>query len=434
MNKPTKAINKKDLLFLLLFRTVYLIFIASMIFSLRAITSISTGALFTAGLFFLNKENKGFSVQKDLLLFSLSCSGLFLLNLISIASMPGGVKAWTNILLTSGILFLPIAVILSRHFILQNAVFMLRSLFILLFIACTYCLGMAIIRFINTGDSSVFFYHSLVHPLKYHAVYFSIILFIALVYLAENYHIGIFQGYQRFRIVLILFFSVFLILLSSKLVIGFYTAFLITTFHRSWTKKRQRKQPLFLIIVFLISLGLVLLSSPVKKRFQEIASGNLSLIQQESFNPGVYFNGLQFRLLQWKFVPEILQERKKWITGVGSLQSQKILDSEYVRRKMYVGDTNKGDTGLLNYNTHNQLLQSLLEYGISGGIIFLLVIASIVLMACQKREFAYTMIMLLLILYAFLESMLKTQYGIILLTFLPVFLYHFQKKTVLDAH
>lgn len=428
MNKVLTAINKQDLFLLLLFRAIYFVFITSIIFSFRAITSISTGALFATGLFFLNKKNKGLSVQKDLLLFSLSCGGLFLLNLISIVFISGGYKAWNNILLTSGILFLPIAVILSRHFILQDTVFLLRSLFNLLFIACIYCLGMAIIRFINTGDSSVFFYHSLVLPLKYHAVYFSIILFIALVYLAENYQIDIFQNIQKFRIVLIFFFSVFLILLSSKLVIGFYTGFLIITFYRSWIKKNQRKQSLFLIAIFLISLIIVLFSNPVKKRFQEIASGNLSLIQQESFSPGVYFNGLQFRLLQWKFVPEILRERKNWVMGVGSLQSQNILDSEYVRRKMYVGDPNKGDKGLLNYNTHNQLLQSLLENGIVGGIIFLFVIVSIVLMICQKREFAYTSIMLLLILYAFLESMLKTQYGIILLTFLPLFLYHFQKK------
>lgn len=434
MNRPTTAINKQDLFLLLLFRVIYFIFIGSIILSLRAISSISTGALFAAGLFFLNKKNKGFPVQKDLLLFAISCGSLFLLNLISIVSIQGGDKAWNNVLLTSGILFLPIAVILSRYFILKDSAFVLRSLFILLFIACTYCLGMAIFRFIDTGDSSVFFYHSLVLPLKYHAVYFSIILFIALIYLVENYHVGIFQSYQSFRILLILFFSVFLILLSSKLVIAFYTGFLVTTLYRSWKKRKQHNQPLFLIAVFLISLVIALFSSPVKKRFQEIVSGNLSIINQESFSPGVYFNGLQFRLLQWKFVPEILQERKKWITGVGSLRSQEILDGEYIRRRMYVGDPNKGDTGLLNYNTHNQLLQSLLENGIAGAIIFLLAITSIVLMIYQKREFAYTTIMLLLIIYAFLESMLKTQYGIILLTFLPLFLYFFQKNTVLDTH
>jgi len=428
MNKSESVTDNQVSVLQLLLRVIYFIFIAGFFFSTRAISSISTGFLFAAGLLLIGKKNHDFPVRKAVLLFVTSCAAIFFLNFFHLLFTGEGANAWSNILLTSGILILPIALTLSRSFISQNTTFFLTSFYTLLFAACSYCLALAVIRFFNTGETTVFYYHSLLKPLHYHAVYFSIIIFIVLVCLVENYPINIFQGKYQIRIALVLFFTLFLILLSSKLVISFYLGFVVLVLFRNLVNQKSYKKLFLVLTILLISLSGIFFSASVKDRFRDITSGSLTILSQDTFNRGVYFSGLQFRLLQWKFVPEILQKKDKWVSGVGADQSQLILNNEYARRKMYTGDPTRDDTGLLNYNTHNQFLQSLLENGIPGAIIFLCIIVSLVWMASQKKIFAYTSILLLITLYSFAESVFKTQYGILLFTFFPLVFYYFPKK------
>jgi len=429
MNKPESVTDNQVSVLQLLLRVIYFIFIASFFFSARAFSSISTGLLFVVGLLFMIERNHESPLQKAVLLFVTSCAAYFLLNFFNLLFSGTGSNTWSNILLTSGIPILPIALTLSRTFIAQNTAFFLKSFYSLLFAASVYCLVMAVIMFFSTGETAVFYYHSLLKPLQYHAIYFSIILFTVLVCLIENYPVDIFKGKNQLRVALVLFFTLFLILLSSKLVLGFYLGFIVVFLFRNLVKKKPLKKLLPVLTILLITFFGVFFSSPVKNRFRDIATGSLTILSQDTFNRGVYFSGLQFRLLQWKFVPEILQKKDKWISGVGADQSQLILNSEYTRRKMYTGDPARGDTGLLNYNTHNQFLQSLLENGIPGAIIFLCITVSMIWMAFQKKIFAYTSILLLIVLYSFVESMFKTQYGILLFTFIPLVFYYFPSRS-----
>jgi O-antigen ligase len=146
-------------------------------------------------------------------------------------------------------------------------------------------------------------------------------------------------------------------------------------------------------------------------------------IEREKFNPGDYFNGLQFRLLQWEFVPGILNDHKAWPLGVSPGDAQNYLNQRYISKNMYVGTVERGDKGFIGYNTHNQFLESLLETGLVGGLVFLLICWSLVRMIWERKSAGLSFITILLLIYSFSESVFETQYSIFIFLFFPLFFY-----------
>lgn len=180
----------------------------------------------------------------------------------------------------------------------------------------------------------------------------------------------------------------------------------------------------------IIILGLLFTTrNPIRERFSDVLRGNIKIITQETFNEGDYFNGLQFRLLQWRFVAEILTENKRWWQGVSPGDAQTLLNKKYLSKNMYAGDPVKKDGGYLIYNTHNQFLETLLQNGIIGLIVLLLICFSAFKMMIQKKSIIASASILLLLAWLFTESVFETQYGIAIFTFFPLFLCTDENKT-----
>jgi O-antigen ligase len=171
-----------------------------------------------------------------------------------------------------------------------------------------------------------------------------------------------------------------------------------------------------------IAIFLVLVTqNPIGRRFREIATGSLSIVNQEKFTQGDYFNGLQFRLLQFRFVRDILDETHNWILGLGIGNTQNHLDNKYISTGMYIGK-NSDDRGFLGYNTQNQFLQCLLELGIIGLTIFVFTCFSLGRTIFKRESIYLRYVFVLLLLFSTIDTPLETQYGLILFTFFPLFL------------
>lgn len=89
---------------------------------------------------------------------------------------------------------------------------------------------------------------------------------------------------------------------------------------------------------------------------------------------------------------------------------------------MYAGDPVRGDRGYLIYNTHNQFLETLLQNGVIGFVVLLLICFSLVKMAIQEKNRIAIVSILLLLTWLLTESVFETQYGIVIFTFFPLFL------------
>jgi len=209
------------------------------------------------------------------------------------------------------------------------------------------------------------------------------------------------------------------------LVIVFYLIYLLYYFIGFI---KNKKTNLFLAISLFIAVmvtgSLIFITkNPISERFDEIWSSDINIVRQEKFSPGYYFTGLQFRLLEWKIVTEILNENSSWLRGVSSGDAQAFLNQQYISKNMYTGKPGGNSHGFIGYNTHDEFLQTLLQTGIPGLIILLLICFSLVKLAWNQKNRGFSFIILILISYLFSESVFETQYGILLFTFFPLFFF-----------
>jgi O-antigen ligase len=322
---------------------------------------------------------------------------------------------------TSALIFVPASACVNQSFFRSDTSKKLMPCFaIILTTAGLYCLVVATFKYYSDQPAFPFFYHPLVKPLSQHAIQFSVLVFTALICLTENLKKNLTSSANLFARPAVAFLSLFLILLSSKLIICFYIAYLLSLF----LYKRPFKTKNIIVASALITTMIILMitRNPVGNRFRAIFSGNYELFTQRKFNPGVRFNGVQFRLLQWRFTYEILNEQHEWLTGLTPGDAQSYLDKKYVETNMYTGVAGTDNHGFLGYHTHNQFLQLTLENGLPALVLFLLICYAYIKMAIESKRNEQRWVIALLIFYCFTDAPLNTQYGLVIFLFLPAFL------------
>ena len=403
----------------------YITFFVSMVCCFRSISSISIALLLITGLL-KNKMDTGSWINMNVKnSFLLACSFFYLIQATGMLFFFPLHESMKDLQMKTAIIFVPLALCSSNYLDGQIRKKIMKCYIWILAAALLYCLLIAMYKFFfKDAQTDIFFYHALLRPFRQHAIQVSIFLFIGLVYLLEQVKENHYMLSRFIHFLLIIYFTSCILLLSSKLVIIFSAGCFI---YYLFLVLRSKLNTRFIIFIFLfLSLAITFVLSTQNKisnRFNEIVSGDVSLIRQQNFDPGIYFNGLQFRLLQGRFVKEILSEHHAWLTGVSN-NAQESLDKKYISAHMYIGDGNSADRGYLGYNTHNQFLESLLQSGIIGLLAFILVCFSMIQLAIRRKSRELTITVIILIAYCFNESVFQTQYGITLFTFFPLFLYY----------
>ena len=403
---------------------LFLLFLVSVIFSLRAISSISIAAILLTGIISrLFTKTRSFN-SKYRVYFLAGCATLFLLQVIAIFYTKDTSEGWNSVRIKTGLMITPLAVYVSSWLDASMQRKLLYQYCVVLVIASLFCLGIAFSNYMESGKVDEFFYHNLVSPLAQHAIYFSLLVLFGIIFLLEAIKNNQFIYSPYFNFFLVIYLSIVLLLLSSKLVITFYLVYLFFAF-LAMLKKGKFPRLVNMGLPGLVIVAFVLLfaiPNPVSQRFYDIAKGNINILKQEKFKPSDYFNGLQFRLLQWKFVPEILSESKRWWIGVGPGDSQSYLDEKYLSKNMYSGDPARGTRGYLIYNTHNQFLETTLQTGIIGLIVLIATCYFMLKMAVQQNTRLTIVTVLVLLTFLSTEAPFETQYGIIIFMFFPMFL------------
>jgi O-antigen ligase len=405
---------------------LYVIFFVSIVFSLRAISSISIGLILILGIAQKKIEGKSFFIKNPLNFFVLGCVLLYLINCFSLLYTQNTQEGLKHLQRTSALIFVPLAMYASQHF-LNRKIFgkLMTWLAVIIAIAGAYCIAIALYRYNTGAQSMVFFYFDLVKPLSQHAIQLSILVFISLIFLFESINDPANASKSGVLIVLIAFLTVFLFLLSSKLILVFYVGYLFYFIIRKmrfgnlkpWLRYAMVSGSLLLLAIIFTT------KNPLNNRFRDIVLGDANFFRQKTFSQSDYFNGLQFRLLQWRFVSEIMSETNRWAWGLSPGDAQSYLDQKYVSANMYTGRPGTPKRGFLGYHTHNEFLQVFLQNGIPGLILFLFTCYGLVRMARQKKNPMLNIILLLLLVYCFTDAILETQYGLIIFTFFPPFIY-----------
>ena len=402
--------------------SLYLLFLVSLIFSFRAVSSMSIAAILLTGVITIFLKGPSSKKNKYRLYFVIGCASLLLLSVVAILYTTDVHEGWNNARIKTGLLIVSLAVFVAP---IPDENLLRKLLFhycLLLTLASLYCLGHAFARYQQSGSASVFFYHSLVNPIAQHAIYFSLMILFGLIFLLEAIKRNFRYLPRSLHLSLIGLLSLFLFMLSSKLIISIYLVYLFLWLLQMLKSNSSSRliSPVFIGLVILSVLLVFSIPNPVSRRFYDIVRGNISIVRQDSFKPGDYFNGLQFRLLQWRFVPEILTENGRWWIGVNPGDAQSYLNEKYLSKNMYSGDPTKGTRGYLVYNTHNQFLQTLLQTGIIGLVVLFATCLCMLKMAIEQKSRLTIFITIALLAWLFAESPFETQYGIMIFTFFPM--------------
>ncbi len=279
----------------------------------------------------------------------------------------------------------------------------------LLAVVCLYCLSMACLEYHWQHDVGVFFYHDLTRAAGVNAVFFSGYVLSAIFFL-------LFTSKGRLRIVPILFFSGFMILLSSRLLLALlgigYVVYAIArrrSRFKLWTS-------FSFVLVIVLGLGmLAFTNNPFSRRYQELSPGRISTSMKAVPISEASVNGISLRLFMWRSALQILNEQHAWFFGVTGGDSQARLDQKYLDAGLH--------QGYLGYNFHNEHIEVLVHSGLVGWALFMGWVVSLIWMTRPTRAMTAVFTTGLILLLCFTESVLEMQHGIFLCCFFPLLQY-----------
>jgi O-antigen ligase len=295
-----------------------------------------------------------------------------------------------------------------------------------LFVACAYCLGAAGYRYTQDHDYTDFFYHALSKPIGVNAVFFTVYMIFGLLYLLSH-PLQTGRLSRRIRKMLqtgmIAVFTMIIVLLSSKLLLIILILIMSSVVLRRFIERRNY---IAIGLVGCIGLGgllwLTLTDNPIKRRYQDLERGDLALIKANKFTPSTEFNGAQLRLLQWRYAGQILRENHAWLFGVSAGDAQERLNEKYKKAEVDTGIPNTRQKGFLDYNFHNQYIETTVRSGLVGLAVLLMVCGLLILIVYRQRSPESFFMILTLLLIMAVESFLTLQHGIFAFTFMPLIL------------
>jgi len=267
------------------------------------------------------------------------------------------------------------------------------------------CLVVAGFRLRETGQPGVFFYHELTAVIGINAVFFSAYVLIALIFLLSA------DGEGAFRAPLIIFFTVIMLLLESRLLMVLLAVvFIVSQLGRQGLRLGTRRTAGVVELVIAGVTALAVTPNPVQERYRDILHDDWRYIGTHHVAQQPGFNGVSLRLLMWQFAGEIVDERKAWVTGVSSGDSQDLLNRKYFAANMrYTG-----------YNFHNQFVEIFVRSGIAGLCIFLAAVGLLIELARRTGTRAGWMVLATMLLLALTESTLEMQHTLFLFCFFPL--------------
>lgn len=415
---------------------LYLISLISVVFAFRAITYLAIAAMLVVSVLKQQQATGKWINKKTWNIFFAGCVVFVLVQCLGVFYSENLGEWWWQIQVKSALLMIPLAVGSSDYLHETVRDRLMKHYIVVLVIFMTWCLAVALYKYYSgSHDSSLFLYHQLVSPFRQHAIMVSIMVFMGIAYLLEKAGKGTYLVNGIVHVAALVYCMFFILLLSSKLVIAFSVAYLCYIFFRMIKRKTVNRWTIAITtFLALVAFIIVLFTrNPISNRFYEIFADDVQMIEQPKFSPANYFNGLQFRLLEWRFVKEIMNENHAWLLGVGPGDGQAALDQKYISTNMYLGKEGTADKGFLGYNTHNQFLQSVLQSGLLGLVAYLIICWGMLQMVVQRKKAELTALTLLLIFYSTNEAVFETQYGIFIFLFFPLFtFYGTEKKRVVS--
>jgi O-antigen ligase len=227
-------------------------------------------------------------------------------------------------------------------------------------------------------------------------LYLGFFIVISIILLLERYGKTSNRKVKYIYLLLFVFFLISLFLIASRSAIAI--AFLILTTSIIYNIKNKYRIG-FLLTMSIVFLAIIFNSKTLSKRF---------LYSDDSIRPSFIekIKTHEPRYDIWKFSTQIFKEEKPYVFGIGTFRTQELLVSKYQsipieKRKNWFMER--------NFNTHNQYLDILISFGLTGLFVFLFLLKEIIVL-CYKNIYSANLI-LSLVLFLLIENVFHRQLG-----------------------
>lgn len=344
--------------------------------------------------------------------------GLFLLLVIGQLYTTDIKEGWTLVERNLSLLLIPYAV--SSIIDLPKK---MQGWLIHVFIAAAFmfgvvCLVNATFVMVDTGSAyvipnndhflyNIFMHHRLTDPFGIHAVYYSLYLAVANIFILTRLLEK--KGSIRNKLVygfIFLFFSVLIYLLkSANIAVGFSLCCALVVGFQYGKQILQQKKTMLIA-----GLGLIILAY-----FAYL--GVKTKLEHFSFTYDMsneFLKPMGIRLSIWDCTWQVIQEN--WFLGTGTGDSQHALVDVYQRNNFVIGLEN-------DFNAHNMYLQYWMSNGIAAVGLFTLGLLILFKKALQNRNLIFLSFVVLFALFSFTESTMRTQKGMLFFVFFAALFY-----------
>jgi O-antigen ligase len=257
----------------------------------------------------------------------------------------------------------------------------------------------------QTGFSAeVFYYRELTNIIRHHPVYYSYYLLFGLL---ARFLILFRTHHKKLVFWIINVFGVtILVLLASKMVVSLLviiTIFLLFTYFRS--TRVYYKLVAGVLLVLLIS-GSFVFFPQVRGKATDMLHLSMNDLKQEKYAYNYPFNGLNFRLVLWKLsIQHLYNDRLLWF-GVGTGDARDYLNEVYAQHGLL-------DGGYINYNTHNEYVETLVRHGLAGLFFLFSVYLWGFYKGFSKANFFLVIFLLIFAISSWSEASLSVNKGIV---------------------
>jgi len=341
----------------------------------------------------INKLKRVFTNKWAMLFIS-----VYLVHLIGMFYTENNPNGWQNLEVKLSLLVFPL-MILTRPFNQKQSNNIISALLTGSIAVSILLLGRASLIYFETGENH-FFYSQLaaflIHT-SYLAMYFG---FLIIWLILGLFDIGkIKSNFSKpLNILVILFLSVLIILLSSKsgiliLLLTYFVSIIYYIFH-------FKKYMIGAIGLGLFIVSLFMASKVFPDSANRIKTAIVTVLENKKQNDSKESTGV--RILIWQAAESVFSRNLAFGVGTGDMADE--LLAEYDKRKF---------TGALEHrlNAHNQFYQILIGFGLFGLIPFALSLLAPLFNAFRQKDVLYIAFILISIINFFPESMLETMAG-----------------------
>ena len=245
------------------------------------------------------------------------------------------------------------------------------------------------------------------HP-SYLAMFVSLSVFIALESIFE-------VGLKKYKRILWCFACILLLvsiyLLSSRA--GFLAISIALLFYFLFKldyKKRILRKTLLVILLLFVTISIVRTNERITLFMEQFSDGTFrEKIAKDS------------RILIWRSSIKIIKNNPVLGVGIGDA------GAELMKEYLIIGDKDLIDS---HYNAHNQFLEILLETGIAGLLVFLMIFGYMIYISLSEKNLIYGLFLLMMFIFFMFESVLSRLSGVAyfsLFSFLLIYLKPYNK-------